>query len=583
MILQKSLIKRRTKSGRPAEDLWIPPDLNTRKLPKINAPDIACDRIYWIQRVCCIVDGPLQDQPFRMLAWQWLVMWQLFGTLRDDGFRQYQHVYIQIPKKNIKSQWMACLALLCLAGDGEKGAHVICGAKDKEQGKYIFEPAMYMAEKWNERSKKRHFRVYKSPLKITYPNTNGKIILATGEVHGKQGAGPSAFFGDELSEWIGEKGQLLWRTHTRYASRGRKQPLIFSATTANIKEEGSIYQIEKKKAIDAALHPEKYPEKLSVLYLPTDKDIEYLKKKHPTRSMLKRLNPAIPTVFNLENEYQNAKKAYYSKDPTERQDLFRFILNIDISALHKWMMPEVWAACNFGEIDEASLDGRPCYVGMDLSTGGQDGGDLSAVVWIFPPDDPEKEKVQIICRFYLPLNRILKHSGQMTGKNIRKDAADYARWHDEGWIKATPGDFVAHGEILKDVAEMSDRFDVQHIGFDPTQANKIVEGLVTDHGFSPHSMTGIANTPVNFNESCGNFMTTVLKKGINHGGNPVLAFCFDNLQMRKTTDGLMRPEKQLLSRSSRIDGAIGTLYGWNRYYSKRTKNRDVPNEALVIR
>lgn len=585
MILPKSLIKRRSKTGAPMPDLWVPPDLNTRKLPKINAPEVATRAMYWIQNMCCIVDGPLQDSPFLMLGWQWRVMWQLFGTLKDDGYRQYKHVYIQIPKKNVKSQWMSCLALYCLSADGEKGATVICGAKDREQGKHVGDPAMYMAKKINEWGKKRVFRVYQSPRSILYPMTNGKMLFATGEVTGKQGAGPSALFLDEVSEWpggAGGKGEMLYRTHTSYSQRARKQPLIFTATTANVLVEGSIYQTLKRQAIDAAANPEKYPDLLPVLYLPTSKDIEYLKKKPPTKSMLKRLNPAIPRVISLENEYLEAKKAWHSKDPSKRQDLDRFVLNIDISSVNKWMPPDVWHPCNQGPIDEAELEGRRCFVGMDLSTGGQHGGDLSAVVFIFPPEG-KKEKTKIICRFYLPINRILKHSGQMEGENIRRDAADYSQWEKDGWLTSTPGDFVAHSEILADVAAMSKKFDIQKIAFDPFKASEIVQGLVKGHGFAAHNLIAVKNTPKNFNECLGAFMEAALKKDINHAGNPILAFCFDNLQVKTGQDGLKRPEKELLHRSARIDGAIATLLAWQVLYTERKRWENVPKEALVIR
>ena len=47
--------------------------------------------------------GDFYGQPFLLLDWQHQVIWDVYGTVKDNGFRQYQYAYLEIPKKNGKA------------------------------------------------------------------------------------------------------------------------------------------------------------------------------------------------------------------------------------------------------------------------------------------------------------------------------------------------------------------------------------------------------------------------------------------------------------------------------------------------
>lgn len=42
-------------------------------------------------------------EPFVLMDWQHDVLWDVYGTVKDDGYRQYQYAYLEIPKKNAKN------------------------------------------------------------------------------------------------------------------------------------------------------------------------------------------------------------------------------------------------------------------------------------------------------------------------------------------------------------------------------------------------------------------------------------------------------------------------------------------------
>ena len=71
--------------------------------------------VQWIERYCTHVKGALGGQPFILEDWQKDdIIRPLFGTVREDGLRQYRQAYIEVPRKNGKSNLCAAIALYML-------------------------------------------------------------------------------------------------------------------------------------------------------------------------------------------------------------------------------------------------------------------------------------------------------------------------------------------------------------------------------------------------------------------------------------------------------------------------------------
>ena len=66
--------------------------------------------------------GTWYGENFNLLPWQKNIITDVFGTVKENGFRQYNTCYVEIPKKQGKSELAAAIALYLLAGDGEWGA-----------------------------------------------------------------------------------------------------------------------------------------------------------------------------------------------------------------------------------------------------------------------------------------------------------------------------------------------------------------------------------------------------------------------------------------------------------------------------
>jgi phage terminase large subunit-like protein len=57
--------------------------------------------------------GEFYGEPFELIGWQEQIIRDLFGIVRkNDEFRQFRRAYIELPKKNGKSELAAAVALL---------------------------------------------------------------------------------------------------------------------------------------------------------------------------------------------------------------------------------------------------------------------------------------------------------------------------------------------------------------------------------------------------------------------------------------------------------------------------------------
>ena len=105
-----------------------------------NSADFACAFIESL----CHTKGTWAGKPFKLLKWQEKIVRDVFGTLKANGYRQLNTAYVEIAKKNGKSELAAAVALLLTCADGEQRAEVYGCASDRQQAGIVFDVAADM-------------------------------------------------------------------------------------------------------------------------------------------------------------------------------------------------------------------------------------------------------------------------------------------------------------------------------------------------------------------------------------------------------------------------------------------------------
>ena len=85
--------------------------------------------------------GEWYGQNFELIDWQEQIIRDLFGIVKPNGYRQFNTAYIEIAKKQGKSELAAAVALLLTCGDMEYGGEVYGCASDRQQASIVFDVA----------------------------------------------------------------------------------------------------------------------------------------------------------------------------------------------------------------------------------------------------------------------------------------------------------------------------------------------------------------------------------------------------------------------------------------------------------
>ena len=506
----------------------------------------------FIEKHCTYSKGEWAGQPFVLLPWQWEeVVKPLFGTLSDDGTRQYRTCYVEIPKKNGKSELCAALALYMLVADGEEGAEVYLAASDREQASIVYQAAAAMVA-YNPEFERRIKRL-DSRKRIIYPKTNSFLQVLSSESYTKHGLSPSCVIVDEIHAHPNDELYTVLTAGTDYA---RRQQVVLVITTAGIFDKESIWWRLRTKAQQVKAGIIQDPRFLPVLYLADPE-----KDRDDDEELWKRVNPSLGQIFTLEKIRQDYEEA--KQNPVDLQNFRRFRLNIPIRQKSKFIPMDAWDACA-DPIDLEALKGKECYGGLDMSTK----IDLTAFVLVFPPQDGI-DKFTIVPRFYVPAETIMKRS--------REDNVHYEIWAEQGFLCATPGNTIDEEFVKADIVTASQLYQILEVGFDPYGATSLANDLFNNHGVQ---MVEVSQTVPRLSEPAKDILVKIMQGKIRHGGHPVLRWCADNLVMTVDSKENILPNKA--KATDRIDGMSALITAWNRITNSPVELNLYEKEGLLI-
>ncbi|HRS66735.1 MAG TPA: terminase large subunit, partial [Spirochaetia bacterium] len=140
--------------------------------------------------------GEWYGSSFELIDWQEQIVRDLFGIQKPNGYRQFNSAYIEIPKKQGKSELAAAIALLLTCGDFEHGGEVYGCASDRQQASIVFDVAKQMVE-MTPALLKRSKIMGATKRVVDYSNAGFYQVLSA-EVATKHGLNVSGLVFDEL-------------------------------------------------------------------------------------------------------------------------------------------------------------------------------------------------------------------------------------------------------------------------------------------------------------------------------------------------------------------------------------------------
>lgn len=478
----------------------------------------------------CHTKGTWAGKKFELIDWQEQIIRDVFGTLKPNGYRQFNTAYIEIPKKQGKSELAAAVALLLTCGDGEERAEVYGCAADRQQASIVFEVAADMVRMCPALNKR--VKILTATKRIIYLPTNSFYQVLSAEAYSKHGFNIHGVVFDELHT---QPNRKLFDVMTKGSGDARMQPLYFLITTAGTDTHSICYETHQKakdilegRKIDPTFYP--------VIY-GAEQDDDWTDPK-----VWKKANPSLGITVGLDKVKAACESA--KQNPAEENSFRQLRLNQWVKQAVRWMPMEKWDKCEV-VFHEEDLEGRVCYGGLDLSST----TDITAFVLVFPPT-ADDEKYYILPYFWIPEENI--------PLRVNRDHVPYDLWQRQGILETTEGNVVHYAYIEKFIEKLGERFNIREIAFDRWGAVQMVQNL-----------EGMGFTVVPFGQGFKDMspptkelMKLVLEGKLAHSGHPVLRWMMDNVCARTDPAGNVKMDKE--KSTEKIDGAVATVMALDR-------------------
>jgi len=486
--------------------------------------------------------SPFYGKNFELLDWERKIVSDVYGRVNQRGVRLYKYVYIEVPKKNGKSELGAAFALKQLFFDGEINGEVYGLAGDKEQATLVFDVACEMIEQVPELKERTKPNFSTKMLTDKKSGTFYKVMSS--EAYTKHGLNLSACIFDELHV---QPTRDLWDVMTKGAGETREQPLWIVITTAGEDPDRTTigWEVHEKaetilKAREAGDPEKDIPFWYPVIYSYPGEDI-YNEKNWAL------CNPSLGHTFSVEKMRDAALEAKRSK-ADER--LFRWLrLNQWVTTkLTTWLPLELFDA-TVGSWSRNDLLGKDCYLGGDFSTT----TDLSGTCLVFPPQQGFDDW-RVIWDCWIPEENMQAR--------IREDHVPYDIWARDAWIQPTEGNIVDYTVIEDRILELNKLYKIIECGMDFSFAAMLIQRLELER-------MKFVDVPQHYSTLTDpmNMVEVLLKEKIwvndmdvpalTHEASPVARWCFGNTSIAKNGNAQIKYVKERkgkhLDRSKRID------------------------------
>ncbi|MFM0899743.1 terminase large subunit [Streptococcus suis] len=492
--------------------------------------------------------GKWAGKRFDLLPWQEQIVRDLFGIVKEDGNRQFLTAYIEIPKKNGKSELAAAIALYLLYADNEASAEVYGAACDRNQASIVFDVAKQMVQM--SRPLEKRSKIMGATKRIVNYSNAGFYQVLSAETGTKHGLNVSGLVFDEIHA---QPNRHLYDVLTKGSGDAREQPLFFIITTAGTDRNSICYELHTK-ALDILNGRKKDTSFYPVVYGLSDED------DWNDEANWRRANPSLGHTIGIDRVREAYQQAL--DNPAEENVFKQLRLNMWTSSSVAWIPEHVYAKGNH-PIQYDSLKGRSCYAGLDLSST----SDIAAFVLVFPPRF-EEENYIVLPYFWLPEDTL--------ELRCRRDHVLYDVWERQGYIKTTEGNVVHYGFIEKFIEDLSEIYHIKEIAYDRWNATQMVQNL-----------EGMGLTMVPFGQGYKDMsppskeLYKLMMEGkIQHGGHPVLKWMGQNVVMRQDPAGNIKPDKE--KSVEKIDGIVALIMGLDRCIRHQIDEGSVYDERGIL-
>jgi phage terminase large subunit-like protein len=492
------------------------------------------------EKICNFVEllphikGKWAGTPIKLEPWQKFKLTTAFGWVhKKTGLRRFRIVYLEEPRKQAKSTISSAVALYMLAVDGEGGAECYSAATTRDQARIVFQDAQEMARR--SRGFRNRFGVQVHAHSITQPATASKFMALSADSSSLDGLNVHLAIIDELHA---HKSRKVFDVIS--SARGsRTQPLLWCITTAGSNRAGICY--EQRTYLTKLLEHIAVDDTFFGCIWSLDDGDDWTDPK-----IWAKANPN----YNV-SVYPEALASECLRAQTMASAQNEFLtkyLNVWVSADVAWMDMMAWDRCRNESMKLEEFEGKRIYVALDLASR----VDIAAMNIFVPGDDGH---LYTFGKYFLP-------------EDIANEStnAQYSGWARMGKLTLTPGNTIDFAYIEEDLRELSTRFEIVEVPYDPFQATQFSQRMLNE-GFP---MVEMRPTVLNFSEPMKHLDALVREGKITHDGCPILTWMISNVEAHLDLKDNIFPRKAASRAENKIDGVIALIMNVGRYMANET-------------
>lgn len=507
-------------------------------------------------------------QPFLLAPWQEQAISAIFGNVDERGRRIIEMAYLEVPKKQGKTELVAGLILLVLILEPLKGVQIYGAAAATRQALNCYRAACKMVEQ--STLLKNRLRVLRGTNRIMRrddPDSFYAAIAADGDMG--DGVNPSVTIADEVHRWRTRKQIENWDVLSN-GGITRSQTLTIAITTAGVQNESPLAWSlhEKTRRIKEGIvsdpgfygrifsaDPEDDPgaESTWIKAMPSLKenggflDIEKVRAKYVDHETKGDLSSFRRYFLNLWDQKENPaiemRKWDASAGHWKAEGL---IVNPPPLVVDGVERPRTCLPLPAGLMERFS-SGRRCWAGVDLSMT----TDFSALVLLFEGAEPDS--YDVLPFFYFP--------GEGVRASEKRLGVPLQQWAREGFLELSAGSVVDYRQIKARLLWAAKMFQLRTTGFDPWNSRELSTQLIEEG----QACVEIPQSYRHLSEPTKKIIELVASGTLHHGGHPVLRWHAGCATLDDDgRDNVMFAKPGRAKSAARIDGMSGLANAMNR-------------------
>ena len=460
--------------------------------------------------------------PFELLPWQRVFLKAIYKTKNNK--RVVRTALLSVARKNGKTGLstgiiLAHMFIPELRGMSEELYSV---ASDREQSSIVYnrivQTLLQCPELLDQVNVIRHRRL------IEIDATSSKFSSLASDAGRLHGLSPAVCIYDELAQ--AKTRDLYDALKTAGGARSNSLLLVTStqaATDEHVMSELYDYgvKVNSGKIRDESFHA-------TIYSAPIKADIT-------KKATWQQANPSLGRVRNLGELKSSCEQLKHM--PQQVGSFRNLYLNQRVHTERElWFSKDTWDKCGVEKFTEADLRGARCVLGIDAASV----ADLTAIVAYFP----DTHHVLVYC--FVP---------KITAE--KPTNTPYRAWQDMGLLEISSGPATDINRIYEKLAELTQKFNVERIGYDRWRLENLKERLADDYSIPTDLLTPVGQGYVSMSPACAKLEQLVLSGKLRHAQNPVLTWQVENVVLERDAAGNKKPNKS--KAKDKIDAVVALL------------------------